>query len=49
MSYFVHFFPIFRSFSLKPLTRNHAYIMIYYVFLNRSVKTTVPLGTFIEL
>ena len=29
------FFPILTSFSLKPLTRNHSYIMVYYVFLIR--------------
>ena len=43
---FSAFFPILTSFSLKPLTRNHSYIMVYYVFLI-SVMTTVPLGTFI--
>ena len=31
---FSAFFPIFTSFSLKPLTRNHSYIMVY-VFLIR--------------
>ena len=43
---FSAFFPILTSFSLKPLTRNHSYIMVYYVFFNQSVTTTVPLGTF---
>ena len=28
-------FPILTFFSLKPLTRNHSYIMVYYVFLIR--------------
>ena len=32
---FSAFFPILTSFSLKPLTRNHSYIMVYYVFLIR--------------
>ena len=30
---FSAFFPILRSFSLKPLTRNHSYVIVYYVFL----------------
>ena len=29
------FFPILTSFSLKSLTINHSYIMVYYVFLIR--------------
>ena len=32
MSYFVHLFPILRSFSLKPLTRNHSYISWFTTF-----------------
>ena len=32
---FSAFFPILTSFSLKPLTRNHSSIMVYYVFLIR--------------
>ena len=32
---FSAFFQILTSFSLKPLTRNHSYIMVYYVFLIR--------------
>ena len=43
---FCAFFQFFIYFSLKPLTRNHSYIMVYYVFFNRSGMTTVPLGTF---
>ena len=33
MSYFVHFLQILRSFTLKPITRNNSYIMVYYGFL----------------
>ena len=32
---FCAFFQFFIYFSLKPLTRNHSYIMVYYVFLIR--------------
>ena len=32
---FSSFCPILTSFFLKPLTRNHSYIMVYYVFLTR--------------
>ena len=32
---FSAFFPILTFFSLKPLNRNHSYIMVYYVFLIR--------------
>ena len=32
---FSAFFPILKPFSLKPLTRNHSYIMVYYIFLIR--------------
>ena len=34
------------SFSLKPLTEGHSYIMVVF---DRSVTTTVPLGTFIYI
>ena len=43
--FFSAFFPIL---SLKPLTRNQSYIMVYNDFVNRSMTTTVPLGTFIR-